>query len=94
MFPTAGITDETEILVSSPDYLTAVSGIVSNSDRSALNNYMIWCLVKEYLPYLSTEYTAEYQQYVSELTGKYQLINLSAETYYSDNMISVTTGGK
>lgn len=82
MFPNAGITDETEILVSSSDYLTAVSGIVSNSDRSSLNDYLIWCLVKEYLPYLSTEYTAEYQQYISELTGKYELIVFNVERLF------------
>ncbi|GLV32218.1 gone early [Carabus blaptoides fortunei] len=69
MFPNAGITDETEILVSSPDYLTAVSGIVSSTDRSALNNYVIWTLVREYLPYLPSDYAAELHQYTSELTG-------------------------
>lgn len=71
MFPMAGITDETEVLVSSPDYLTAVSGIVSSSDRSALNNYVIWTLVRQYLPYLPTEYTAALHQYQEQLTGRY-----------------------
>lgn len=73
MFPNAGITDETEILVSSPDYLTAVSGIVSSTDRSALNNYVIWTLVREYLPYLPSDYAAELHQYTSELTGTVQI---------------------
>lgn len=71
MFAKAGIDDNTEVLVTSTFYLGKMSNILATVDRSALNNYVIWSLVKEYLPFLSQMYTDTYYVYNREVTGQF-----------------------
>lgn len=56
IYPTTVFDDSTELLITSPEYLKDVSSIVSSSDRSTLNNYLMWRLAHNYLPYLSREF--------------------------------------
>lgn len=69
MFPKADIDDGTEVLVTSTFYLSKISNILATIDRSALNNYVIWTFVKEYLPYLSQNFMDIYYVYNREMTG-------------------------
>lgn len=49
------ITDKTELIVENLEALRAMSNIFSSSDTEVLNNYFAWYLIRNYIPYLSTE---------------------------------------
>ncbi|KAL0268403.1 UNVERIFIED_CONTAM: hypothetical protein PYX00_010359 [Menopon gallinae] len=63
------IDDDTEVLVTSTFYLSKISNIVATIDRKALNNYVLWTLVKQYLPYLSQSFTDIYYIYNRGMAG-------------------------
>lgn len=73
MFPSA-ITEETEVIVTSLDYLQQVSQIVATSDRATVNSYMMWTLVREYLPYLSRTFTESLHDFQSKLYGNRRIL--------------------
>jgi hypothetical protein len=56
-FPNAKITEDTAVLVVSPQYAADIAVIMSTTDRASLNNYLIWRLVFKYMPFLSAAYT-------------------------------------
>ena len=69
MFPKAAVDDSTEILVSSTFYLKEISNIMGTVDRSTLNNYLIWTLVRQYLPYLNQNFTDLFYVYNRDMSG-------------------------
>lgn len=69
MFPEANIGEDTEVIVTSQDYLLKVSQVVASTDRATLNSYIIWTLVKEYIPYLSSQFTSTVNVFNKELLG-------------------------
>lgn len=74
MFPESSISEETEVNVASLDYLSKVSQIVATTDRETMNSYLIWTLVREYIPYLSSTFTSTLDVFRNELLGKIDLI--------------------
>jgi hypothetical protein len=56
-YPNAKITEDTAVLVVSPQYAADIAVIMSTTDRASLNNYLIWRLVFKYMPFLSAAYT-------------------------------------
>ncbi|KAK6631079.1 hypothetical protein RUM43_014175 [Polyplax serrata] len=71
LFSKSNVNDDTEVLLPSLAYLTKISNIIATTDRSALNNFVIWNLVKKYLPYLSQNFRDIYSVYNKEMTGKF-----------------------
>ncbi|XP_054286283.1 endothelin-converting enzyme 2-like [Macrosteles quadrilineatus] len=71
-FPEANIDDHTQILVPFPDYLRNISNLISTTDRTALNNYMMWRLTDSFLPYLSEKFRNTVAGYRRELFGEHQ----------------------
>ncbi|KAB0795937.1 hypothetical protein PPYR_09998 [Photinus pyralis] len=69
MYPECNISEETEVIVTSIHYLTEVSHIASTTDKATLNSYLIWTLVREYLPYLSNEFTSTLNLFNGEVYG-------------------------
>ncbi|XP_025829538.1 protein gone early-like isoform X2 [Agrilus planipennis] len=69
LYPDANINEDTDVLVSSLDYLQKVSQIISTTDRTTLNSYIMWTLVREYVPYLSTPFTASLNNFKRDLLG-------------------------
>lgn len=69
-YPQANIEDKTEVIVTYPDYIRNISNIISTTDRSALNNYMMWRLAESYLPYLSKQYTDTVSMYRKAMYGE------------------------
>lgn len=69
MYPESNVTEETEILVTSPEYLNDISQIVSTTDSATMNSYMMWTLVRKYMPYLSSQFTTNMHSFESELYG-------------------------
>ncbi|XP_065160757.1 protein gone early-like isoform X2 [Atheta coriaria] len=69
MYPDANINEETEVIVAQPDYLAKLSQLVSSTDSQTRNSYMMWTLVREYVPYLSADFQKAIDRYHSELFG-------------------------
>lgn len=69
MYPNANVAEETAVVVTSPEYLTRVARIVATTDRTTMNSYLMWTLVREYLPYLSSQYVSAVNLYEKELFG-------------------------
>ncbi|KAF5286137.1 hypothetical protein FQA39_LY16420 [Lamprigera yunnana] len=69
MFPEFNVTEETEVIVTSLYYLTEVARVATSTDSKTLSDYIIWTLVREYLPYLSTEYTSTLSLFRGEIFG-------------------------
>lgn len=90
MFPQANVTEETEVIVTSPQYLIEVSYIVASSDRVVLNSYLIWTLVKSYLPYLSSQFATVIDTFNSEVFGEF-FSPLFLQIYRMVTFIMVTT---
>ncbi|KAK4877518.1 hypothetical protein RN001_010024 [Aquatica leii] len=71
MYPEYNVTEETEVIVTSLHYLTEVSRITTSTDSETLNSYLMWTLLREYLPYLSTKYTSTLNLFQGEIYGYY-----------------------
>ena len=68
-YPNAKITEDTAIMVVSPQYAADIAVIMSTTDRASLNNYLIWRLVVKYMPFLSSAYTEVVDLYRKVRTG-------------------------
>jgi len=68
-YPNAQISEETEIVVVSPQYAADIAVIMSTTDRGSLNNYLVWQLVQKFMPYLSKTFTEVMDLYRKFLTG-------------------------
>ncbi|XP_069683411.1 protein gone early isoform X2 [Periplaneta americana] len=69
MFPQAKIGNATEVLLPSQSYIPNVSQVLSTTDRVSLNNYMMWVLALDYVPFLSREYRDTVSYFHKEMTG-------------------------
>jgi len=68
-YPNAQMSEDTEVLVVSPQYNADIAVIMSTTDRGSLNNYLIWRLVHSYMPFLSRQFTEVVHLYRKLLTG-------------------------
>ena len=62
-YPSAKVSENTNVLVTSPQYAADIAVIMSTTDRASLNNYLIWRLVHKYMRYLSSTYTEVINMY-------------------------------
>ncbi|CAH1396581.1 unnamed protein product [Nezara viridula] len=69
MFPEAKLSKKSEIVVIASDHLVNVSHIISTTDRSALNDYMMWRLTVGFLPFLSKLYRSTINEFHKNLYG-------------------------
>jgi predicted metalloendopeptidase len=69
VFPQGHISDDTEVLVTSLEYLKDISMIISTSESIVLNDYLIWHLTHKYLPYLSMPFLEAQETLRMDLTG-------------------------
>ncbi|XP_039296452.1 endothelin-converting enzyme 2 isoform X4 [Nilaparvata lugens] len=69
-FPRVQINENTKLVVPSEEYLGNISYLISSTDHSTLNNYMIWRLVVKYLPYLSEKFRHPYNMFRKDLYGE------------------------
>ena len=68
----APLSEETEVVVISPQYVADIAVILSTTDRGSLNNYLMWQLAKAYMPYLSKPFRESVDQYRKALTGAFK----------------------
>ncbi|RZF36122.1 hypothetical protein LSTR_LSTR007196 [Laodelphax striatellus] len=69
-FPGVQINENTKLVVPSEEYLGNISYLISSTDHSTLNNYLIWRLVVKYLPYLSEKFRHPYNMFRKDLYGE------------------------
>ncbi|KAL1137607.1 hypothetical protein AAG570_009303 [Ranatra chinensis] len=69
LFPAARLTKKSEVVVVASDHLVNVSRIIASTDRSVLNDYMMWRLATGYLPYLSKKYRNTVTEFHKHLYG-------------------------
>ncbi|XP_065206567.1 endothelin-converting enzyme 1-like [Planococcus citri] len=58
------------VLVSSMPYFRNLAKLLSFTDLTSLNNYLIWRLISEYLPYFPQKYIETLNLYKKEFTGE------------------------
>ncbi|CAB4070053.1 ECE [Lepeophtheirus salmonis] len=68
-FSDASTTEETGIIVVSPQYVADIAVIMSTTDRGSLNNYLMWRLAETYMPYLSKNYREVVDVYRKSISG-------------------------
>ncbi|XP_076032223.1 endothelin-converting enzyme 1-like [Oratosquilla oratoria] len=72
MFPNSKLDHRTDILVVSREYFIDLSTLISTTDRSLLNNYLIFSFVTAFMPYLSDNDKRVLDLYVKEFTGTHE----------------------
>ena len=65
----APLSETTEVVVISPQYVADIAVILSTTDRASLNNYLMWQLARSYMPYLSKPFREAVDLYRKALTG-------------------------
>lgn len=65
----APLSEDTEVVVISPQYVADIAVILSTTDRGSLNNYLMWQLARAYMPYLSKPFRESVDTYRKALTG-------------------------
>ncbi|XP_063590993.1 endothelin-converting enzyme 2-like isoform X2 [Penaeus indicus] len=70
IFPNSKLDHRTDVLVVSRDYFSDLSELISTTDRSLLNNYLIFSFVTAFMPYLSAENRRVLDLYHREFTGR------------------------
>ena len=68
-FSEAPLSEDTQVVVISPQYVADIAVILSTTDRGSLNNYLMWQLARAYMPYLSKPFRESVDQYRKALTG-------------------------
>lgn len=58
------------IIVSSPDYLKALSSIISDASTDILRTYFAWKAVQSFSSYVEADEIKPYKRFVNELSGK------------------------
>jgi len=62
------ITNDLKIVVLSNDYLADLITLIGNTDKAIVCNYMIWRMVKDMVPFLSSDFTKQYNKFRENLT--------------------------
>jgi len=62
------ITKDVKIVVLSNDYLADLIKLINGTERSIVSNYMIWRMVKDMVPFLSSDFTKHYNHFRALLT--------------------------
>ncbi|XP_042863912.1 endothelin-converting enzyme 2-like [Penaeus japonicus] len=69
IFPNSKLDHRTDVLVVSREYFSDLSELISTTDRSLLNNYLIFSFVTAFMPYLSADNKRVLDLYHREFTG-------------------------
>lgn len=69
MFPESNITENTEVVITSEKYLADISQIIASTNQELLNGYLVWTLVRNYVPYLTKEFVTTINSFNTQLMG-------------------------
>ncbi len=96
-YPEAPMSEETEVVVVSPQYVADIAVIMSTTDRASLNNYLMWRLVQSYMPFLSKTYREVVDLYRKALEGaqkpleRWEFCQLTTEHFFGQLLGSMYT---
>ncbi|XP_013420537.1 endothelin-converting enzyme 2 [Lingula anatina] len=63
------LSNTTTLLVFNKDYMKNVSALIDNTEKSVLNQYVVWTLLRKTASYLSREFRAAVDEYTVAVTG-------------------------
>ncbi|XP_058831508.1 protein gone early [Topomyia yanbarensis] len=63
------ITENTQVLVNSPIVLRMISQIITTTDKEVLNNFVMWSVIRHFVPYMSRDFRVSMQQFEKVLYG-------------------------
>ena len=93
----APMSEETEVVVVSPQYAADIAVIMSTTDRGSLNNYLMWRLVQSYMPYLSKSFREVVDLYRKSLEGaekpleRWEFCEVTTERFFGHLISSMYT---
>ncbi|XP_058127649.1 protein gone early [Anopheles coustani] len=69
LFKSKKITEHTEVMVSSPAALKAISQIITTSDKEVLNKFFMWSVIRHFVPFMSRKFRVSLHQFEQVLYG-------------------------
>ncbi|XP_053698382.1 protein gone early [Sabethes cyaneus] len=63
------ITENTQVLVKSPVVLKMISQIITTTDKEILNNFVMWSVIRHFVPYMSRDFRYSMQEFEKSLYG-------------------------
>ncbi|XP_059616553.1 protein gone early [Phlebotomus argentipes] len=69
LYPNSRVTENTMVLVKDLEVLRSMSIVVSTTDIQVLNMYLIWSLIRRFLPFISRDYRIALEEFESKLYG-------------------------
>lgn len=63
------ITENTQVLVSSPIALKMISQIITTTDKEILNNFVMWSVIRHFVPYMSHNFRQSLLEFEKALYG-------------------------
>lgn len=66
------ITENTQVLVSSPIALKMISQIITTTDKEILNNFVMWSVIRHFVPYMSNNFRQSLLEFEKALYGVQQ----------------------
>uniref|UniRef100_A0A182JM27 Peptidase M13 N-terminal domain-containing protein n=1 Tax=Anopheles atroparvus TaxID=41427 RepID=A0A182JM27_ANOAO len=69
LFKSKKITEHTEVMVSSPAALKAISQIITTSDKEVLNNFFMWSVIRHFVPFMARKFRVSLHQFEQVLYG-------------------------
>ncbi|EDS26161.1 conserved hypothetical protein [Culex quinquefasciatus] len=63
------ITENTQVLVSSPIALKMISQIITTTDKEILNNFVMWSVIRHFVPYMSHNFRQSLLEFEKVLYG-------------------------
>lgn len=62
------------LIVRSPEYMKALSAILSDTPKEVLQTYFMWKVIQEYAPAVDTVELKPYSKFKNQLQGKVRLL--------------------
>ncbi|KFB38790.1 hypothetical protein ZHAS_00006360 [Anopheles sinensis] len=69
LFKSKKITEHTEVMVSSPAALKAISQIITTSDKEVLHKFFMWSVIRHFVPFMSRKFRVSLHQFEQVLYG-------------------------
>uniref|UniRef100_A0A1B0DFU2 Peptidase M13 N-terminal domain-containing protein n=1 Tax=Phlebotomus papatasi TaxID=29031 RepID=A0A1B0DFU2_PHLPP len=69
LYPNSRVTENTVVLVKDLEVLRSMSIVVSTTDIQVLNMYLIWSLIRRFLPFISRDYRIALEEFERKLYG-------------------------
>ncbi|GAB0089349.1 Endothelin-converting enzyme 1 [Sergentomyia squamirostris] len=69
LYPNSRVTENTIVLVRDLEVLRSMSIVVATTDLQVLNMYLVWSLIRRYLPFISRDYRIAAEEFEKKVYG-------------------------